>query len=394
MRIMQVHNSYQQLGGEDTVFDAEFDILSSNGFAVARYHVSNDGLEIRSGLKAGIDAIWNSGQADQLRRAMEEFEPDVVHVHNTLAVISPAVHHVAKRYGAATVQTLHNYRFICPAATFFRDGEVCEACLGKPIPWPAVKHGCYKGSRRASTAVAGLLGFHRAVGTFRNKIDLYLALTRFARQKFVDGGFPASKIVVKPNFLSVDPGVGHGTGGYALFVGRLSSEKGLETLLTAWEDLGYELPLRIVGDGPLGEHVRTRASRLRGVTALGVLDRKRVSEHMAEATVLIVPSEWYEGLSMVAIEAFAVGLPVIASRIGALEEVVTDGLDGLHFDPGDARSLREAVVAMTSDEVRLSLMRRAARATFEANYSAQVGLDALAAAYERAVQANRSGPAD
>ncbi len=383
---MIVHNSYQQRGGEDTVFEAEYELLRRNGYDVAKYHVSNDELEGLSRWEAGRNAIWNPTQVRDLDAAMRDFEPDVVHVHNTLAVISPAVYHVARRYECATVHTLHNYRLLCPAATFFRDGAVCEDCLGKAVPWPAVKHGCYRGSRAATSVVASVLVAHRLMGTFREKVDLYLALTEFARAKFMDAGFPSSRLMVKPNFLAGDPGVGRGDGGYALFVGRLSPEKGLATLLTAWERLGARLPLRIVGDGPLESWVRDRAETMEGVTVLGALDHTGVAEQMKDAAMQVVTSDWYEGLAMVAVEAFAAGTPVIAPRLGALEEVVTEGHDGVHFNAGDAGSLAEAVLDLLGDPSRLAAMRQAARRTFEARYSAEVGLRGLERAYMRATE--------
>lgn len=385
VRVMIVHNSYQRPGGEDMVFEAECEVLRSHGVEVTRYHVSNDEIERTPKMAAAKNAVWNSSQARKIESAIEAARPDVVHVHNTLSVISPAVFHVAKGLGCATVQTLHNHRLVCPSATLFRDGRICEDCVGKSVPWPAVRHACYRDSRSATAVVVGMLIAHRAMGTYRHKVDLFLTLSEFSRSKFIEGGIPASRLMVKPNFLKRDPGEGEGVGGYALYVGRLSSEKGLDTLLNAWEMLGDRLPLRIVGDGPLEPVVRARASTMVGVEALGSLPSDRVAEQMKGATVLLFPSECYEGLPMVIIEALATGLPVVASRLGSLEEVIRDGHDGALFRAGDVQDLIDVVLDTVSDDGELARMRRSARATYLARYTPEAGFEQLQVAYQRAM---------
>jgi glycosyltransferase involved in cell wall biosynthesis len=214
-------------------------------------------------------------------------------------------------------------------------------------------------------------------------VNTYIALTEFARQKFIQGGIPPEKIVVKPNFVSPNPSQGEGKGGYALFVGRLSPEKGLETLFTAWEKIGERLPLKIVGDGRLADRVASASKRLRGVEWLGRQSKEQVRSLMKEAQILVFPSEWYETFGLVAIEAFAKGTPVVAANIGAIAEVVESGRTGLHFRPSDPEDLASQVEWVLTHPTELAQMRREARSEFMAKYTAEQNYQMLMDIYER-----------
>lgn len=382
-RILLVHSSYRQSGGEDAVFEAETQLLSQRGCDTRVYRRSNDSLLNSPLPMLAAKAIWNGGEARSLREAMREFRPDIVHVHNTFPLLSPAVLHVAKSEGAATVQTLHNFRPMCPAGTFHRDGRVCEDCKGMSVPWPAVVHGCYRGSRSASAAAAAMLTSHRLLGTYGGAVDLFVAPTEFVRRKYVEGGFDGDKIVVKPHFVISDPGESTGDGGYALFVGRLTEEKGVRTLMDAWAGLADELPLRIVGDGPLRDYVESIAKSSRGISVLGARDSDDVAEQMRRASLLVFPSEWFESFGLVIIEAFAASLPVVASDMGAARELVADGESGVLFRAGDPTSLRSTIQRLVSDPPRLARMRRAARDAYLKKYTADVNFGALMAIYNR-----------
>ena len=363
-------------------------MLEAHGHAVTRYAVHNDAVDGMGRLALAKATVWNGEQYRELRALFREVRPDVVHVHNTLPLVSPAVYYAAQAEGAAVVQTLHNYRLSCVNGLLFRDGHVCEDCLGRLAPWPGVLHGCYRGSRAASAAVAAMVGYHKLRGTYREQVDAYIALTDFAREKFVAAGLPAQKLVVKPNFVDPDPGVGGGRGGYALFVGRLSEEKGLGTLLAAWQRVGARLPLRIVGDGPLAARV-AEAAEGGQVTWLGRQERESVLALMREATVLVFPSVWYEGFPMTLAEAMATGTPVLASDIGGIAELVEHGRTGLLFAPGDPEALADAVVWAISHPTELAAMRRAARAEYEAKYTAEANYRQLMAIYKRALEGRR-----
>src|SRR5882724_6530140 len=245
-------------GGEDAVVAREHKLLVDMGHRVIPYFRANGDLKgrgISGAVNAGVDSVWSSRSYREVAWLLKSETPDVAHFHNSFPLISPAAYYACAEAGVPVVQTLHNYRLLCPAATFLRDGKVCEACLSRSVPWPGVLHGCYRGSRPATAAVAAMLAVHRAIGTWQERVDVYIALTEFARRKFIEGGLPAERIVVKPNFVASDLGPKQGRGDYALFVGRLSEEKGLGVLLNAWGRLRELIPLRIAGDGPLREEI-------------------------------------------------------------------------------------------------------------------------------------------
>ncbi|MCL5742546.1 MAG: glycosyltransferase [Acidobacteria bacterium] len=385
-RILLVHNHYRQPGGEDRVFADELELLSKSGHEVIRFTADNATITRSGGLALATGTIWNAGRHKELVRLLEEKKPRLMHVHNTFPLLSPAVYYAARSRGTAVVQTLHNYRLLCPGATFFRDGAVCVSCLGRALPWPAVAHGCYRTSRCATAAVAAMVSLHRAIGTWRDLVSMYIAPSEFVRRKFEEAGFPRQKLTVKPNFLPRDPGAASGRGGFGLFVGRLAGEKGLLTLLQAWRRLGGAVSLRIVGEGPwMGEVLRESRS-LPSAEVLGTRSIDEVYRLMGEAAFLVFPSEWHETFGLVAIEAFARGTPVIASDIGAISELVEHGRTGLLFRPGDAEDLAAKVEWFLSHPTGARQMRAEARAEFLAKYTAERNYSALMEIYRRAIE--------
>jgi glycosyltransferase involved in cell wall biosynthesis len=385
MKILSVHNSYQNPGGEDQVFAQETDLLRSHGHEVLLYRASNDQVKGKNRLVLLGDTIWNKQIHAELRALMHRETPDIVHVHNTFPVISPAVYYAANEEGIPVVQTLHNYRMLCPAATFFRDGHVCEECLGKRIPWPGVVHACYRGSRLTTAAAAAMLATHNYKETWSKTVSAYIALTDFARNKFIQGGFPEEKIFIKPNYLQSDPRPGEGRGNYAFFVGRLTPEKGIETMLAAWKEIGHELPLQMAGDGPLAPEVQKASREMESVTWLKYLPRAEILERMKNASVLVLPSTWYEGFPMIVAEAFAAGLPVIASNLGSLSSIVDHHRTGLHFEAGQASSLVEAVRWWLAHPAEAILMRSQARLEYETRYTAEANYQQLMQIYQAAL---------
>jgi glycosyltransferase involved in cell wall biosynthesis len=371
MKILSVHNTYQKPGGEDQVFAQEADLLRSRGHQVLLYQASNDQVTGVNPLVLLGNTIWNKQIHEELRALMRRERPDIVHVHNTFPVISPAVYYAANGEGIPVVQTLHNYRMLCPAATLFRDGHVCEECVTKRSPWPGVLHGCYRNSRLATAAVAVMLATHNYKRTWSETVSAYIALTDFARNKFIEGGFPAEKIFVKPNYLQTDPGPGEGKGNYALFVGRLTPEKGISTLLAAWRQIGNDLPLQIAGDGPLASEVEKASREMENVTWLKWLPRAEILQRMKDASALILPSTWYEGFPMIIAEAFAVGLPVITSSLGSMASIVDHQRTGLHFEPGNADALVEAARWWSAHPAEGAFMRTEARLEYETKYTAE-----------------------
>jgi glycosyltransferase involved in cell wall biosynthesis len=368
VKIIIVHNFYRQAGGEDQVFTDESALLESHGHTVIRHTVHNDTVNETMPITLAGKTIWNRTTHGEIFEMVRRHQADVVHFHNTFPLLSPAVLHGARDAGAAVVQTLHNYRLMCPTATFFRDGHVCEDCAGKAFAWPAVAHACYRNNRGASAAAAAMLAFHRIRGTYHDDVDAFIALTEFARGKFITAGLPPGKITVKPNFVAPDPGSGNGTGGYALFVGRLNETKGVGTLLEAWKKLPDPIILKIAGDGDMAPQVRAAAEVDPRIHWLGRQPLDEVYRLMGDAAVLIFPSLWYEGMPKTIIESFVKGTPVIASRLGSMAELVETGRTGALFTPGDANDLAGVVARTLGEASQLRLMRSLSRSEYERKY--------------------------
>jgi glycosyltransferase involved in cell wall biosynthesis len=392
MKLLIVHNSYQQPGGEDVVFAGECRLLEGHGHTVIPYRRSNHEIESMSTvqrLTMPRDMIYSDASQREIQELLRKERPDMVHVHNTFMMISPSIYQTCQEMGVPVLQTLHNFRLLCPAWTLSREGRVCEECIDHGL-WRSVWHGCYRDSRLMTAGVALMLQVHRGRGTWNNSVDGYVALSEFARRKFVDSGLPAAKIHVKPNFVQPDPGERDAPGRYALFVGRLSPEKGVATLLHAWEKLHRSIPLVIVGDGTLRQSLEAEAAArgLTSVTFRGWLSVEETRAAMKQAAFLLVPSLWYEGFPMILAEAFACGLPVICSKLGALQEIVEDQHTGLHFAHGDAEDLARKVDWALAYESRLSTMGKAARHQYEARYSAEKNYDMLMGIYQQTIDAH------
>lgn len=389
MKIIVVHNQYQRPGGEDVVFEQECQLLKVNGHEIVVYCRSNWEVESYPGVKRLAlvrRVIW----ADDTRRDFGELlrreKPDLVHIHNIWFMISPSIYAACHEAGVPVVQTLHNYRFFCPVGTFFRDGRVCEECVNHGLR-RSVLHACYRDSRPATAAVALTLAVHRLKRTYTTGIECYIALSQFSRNAFVRAGLPAERVFVKPNFVHPDPGMSADCGDYALFIGRLSPEKRVSTILTAWTHLGCRIPLLIVGGGPEGNQLHEEAA-LRGLTTIsfqGQLPRDQALAFMRRARFLIFSSEWYENFPVTIAESFACGVPVICSRLGAMQEIVDDGRTGLHFTAGDAHDLAEKVDWAWNHAERMRLMGKEARREFESKYTAEKNYPLLMEIYRHAV---------
>jgi glycosyltransferase involved in cell wall biosynthesis len=381
-RIVLVHNHYRHAGGEDEVFDAEAALLESRGHLVERFTLDNRDLPEHNPIAMAAATVWNARTYRALRQTCRRTQADVVHFHNTFPRVSPAAYYAARAEGAAVVQTLHNFRLICLNALCYRDGHPCEQCVTKTVPWPGVVHACYRDSRSASGVTAVMLSLHAAARTWTEHVDAYVALSEFARARFISGGLPPSRIVVKPNFLADDPGAGSHDQNYALYVGRLSPEKGIDLLMRAWSLLGERIPLKVVGSGPM-EHI---IGGVTGVEWLGPLPRRRVLALMQRAAVLVFPSEVYENCPMTLIQAFATGLPVVASGHGSIAEMVCDGVTGWHFAPGHVSDFVRVVNAAMQDAEQRSARGWEGRRLFEARYTMDENYHRLSAVYASVMQ--------
>jgi glycosyltransferase involved in cell wall biosynthesis len=384
MRIIVAHNTYQQVGGEDTVFASEVDLLRKNGHEVFTYIRRNSELNETPVLRATIDTIWSMRSAKDIGQLIDSTKADLVHFHNTLTRISPSAYYIAKAKGAAVVQTLHNYRLLCPVAVFSReDKRPCEDCLGRTPPWPSVLHACWRDSRAQTAVLTSMLTLHRALGTWKNKVDHYIALTQFARQKFILGGLPAEKISVKPNFVEKNTKTTR-TESYAIYVGRLAPEKGIEVMLGAWKKTtGFAL--KIAGNGPLKGMVRDVARHSPHIEWLGHLSRDQIQELMAKAYCLIFPSMLYEGMPMTILEAFASGLPVIAPRFGVMQEMVADGKSGLLYTAGNEIDLAAKVNWAFLHRQEMGKMREKCLSVYSEKWAPEKNYEMLMKVYGEAL---------
>ena len=390
MKIILAHNYYQHPGGESRAFEAEVRLLRAYGHQVLTFRETNARISSLGTARLAAATLWNRDSYVNLRRLVRSSGAELVHFHNTFPLLSPSCYWAAKREGAAVVQTLHNYRLLCPNALLFRDGRPCTECVGRATAWPAVRYACYRGRRAATAATAAMLAIHRALGTWHHAVDAYIALTEFSRSQFVAAGLPEQKLYLKPNFLDPDPGPGSGAGGYALFAGRLSEEKGIRTLLDAWERLQEKYPLKIAGDGPLAPLVEKQVERRPRLEWLGYQRREAVLALMKEASCLVLPSLCYENFPLTLVEAAAAGLPVVASRTGAMATLVKPGQTGLLFPPGDAAALARQVERLFRQPDWRAGMRRAARQQYLRDFGPETNYRRLLNIYRSALAAAQS----
>lgn len=386
MKILQVHNEYQHLSGEGVVVASEKQMLESYGHEVTQWIPESSSIQKLSTLlkaKVALDSLWSLPSYQYTRRILREHKPDVVHVHNTIPLVSPSVYTACHEAGVPIIHSLHNFKLVCPGAYLYRDGQVCEDCLGKPVPYPAVANSCYRKNRLHTIIASASLTLNHLRGTYQNEVDIYIALTQFARQKFIQGGLPAHKIAVKPNFVSEGIQPGAHAGKYALFVGKLLQYKGVETVLKAWEILNGEIPLKIVGQGPL--EILLKGSLPSRVEYLGALPRDEVLQLMQKATLVVFASEWYEGFPMTITEAFATGCPVVAARMGAAAEIVKDKSSGWYFEAGDPYDLVRVMQEAWSNPQELVRRGSLARRQYDECYSMEKNHQITMSLYQLAI---------
>lgn len=377
MRVLIAHNAYQQHGGEDSVVADEAALLRARGHEVELFSAHNDDIAGMRRVELLKRTLWSRPAADEMRRRCAAFRPDVVHVHNSFPLLSPAIHWAAAEAGVPVVQTLHNFRLLCPQAMLLREGRVCEDCVGR-LPWRGAVRGCYRGSVAQSTVLAGMLTLHRGLGTWQKRVNRFIALNEFCRAKFVEGGLPAGRISVKPNFVDLPPPAGGPREGF-LFVGRLSREKGLDVLAAAAREA--QLPVTVLGSGPMSESLATEAL----LALRGAMPMVEVLAQMRSAAALVMPSLWYENFPRTLVEAWACGLPVIASRLGAMAELIEEGVTGLLFEAGNPAALAQTLEWADQHPEELAAMGRRAREHYAVHYTAERNLQQLTAIYYEAI---------
>ncbi len=377
--VLVIHNQYQQPGGEDVVVQAEVDLLRQNGHRVQQFTPNNAALLNYTSIEKAalfVSTTWNRKAYSTIRDLVVKERPDVVHCHNLLPQVSPAAYYACHSTGVPVVQTLHNYRLLCPAGTLFRNGRICDDCtrnLGS-----SAKHGCYRGSRLQTATVAMMLEFHRLRRTWTTSVDAYIALTQFSRKLFVAHGLPEQAVHVKPNFVAPHPSRRTSRGTYALFVGRLSAEKGVLEMLRTWLGLPH-IPLIVVGDGPLYE-AALRLIRPPGnahIRLTGHMSAEDTRTYMKNARFLVSPSRWYEPFGMALIEAAAAGVPAIASRIAGVPEIVIDGKTGLLFNAEEPDDLAAKANWAWNHPAETEALGCAARQFCEQNFTAEKNYESL-----------------
>lgn len=389
IKILIVHNKYQQSGGEDQVFNHESGLLKSNGEEVLTYTATNDEIQptLRNKLSVGARAVWSYPEYKRFMEFLQANNPDVVHVHNFFPLISPSIYYACHQLNIPVVQTLHNYRLICPAATFLRNGDICEKCLDGSV-LNSVRYACYRDSALQTIPVAAMIGINKALHTWDSKVNRYIALTEFAKRKFVESGLPEEKISVKPNFLAIAPDKGVPTerGNYLLYVGRLSKEKGVEVLLAAWKMLEEvtEAKLIIIGDGPEKAKLELEYGQRNNVIFAGKLPSPETMEYIGGARFLVAPSICYEGMPLTILEAYSTGTPVIASNIGSLKEMVKDGSTGFLFEKGNSDNLYAVIKKALLYKEYGALVRNANR-EFKDKYTAVHNYRQLINIYNEAI---------
>lgn len=379
LRVLVVHNGYQFRGGEDSVVDSEVALLREHGHDVHLYLREHGELQGVGRARLAAEAIWSKQTTHDMAGLLERLRPDVVHVHNTTPLVSPSVYWAAARQRVPVVQTLHNFRLFCAQAMFLREGRVCEDCLGHGM-WRGVARRCYRGSLAQSAVLAASVSVHRSLGTYDNKVSRYIALNEFCRSKVIAGGLPAARVAVKPNFVEWRPEPQWAQRQGGLFVGRLSEEKGVQCLLEA---LRRENPpgFAVVGDGPLAPTV----SAALGAASLGFRKLDEVWTLLERAAYLVLPSLWFEAFPRTIVEAYASGVPVIASRLGSLPELVEEGRTGLLFTPGDAADLADKLRWAEAHPAEMRAMGQRARQVYEERYSPKRNVAMLCAIYRDAM---------
>ncbi|CAM4143614.1 glycosyl transferase [Bacillus luti] len=394
MRVLFIHNYYQQSGGEDNVVAQEMMLLKKYGIDVQLYSVHNDEIKQKSKFskaKLAVEAVWSYTEYKKMKNYLMEIKPDVVHVHNFFPLLSPSIYYACQKLGIPIVQTLHNYRLICPSAMLMRNNQICENCLDSSL-WNAVKYGCYRDSRAQTLPVTMMIKFNRIIGTWENTVDRYIALTNFSKKKFTQGGISESKIVVKPNFLMQNSEQIHRNldEEYILFVGRISEEKGIRNLLNAWKQIDNKkgTKLYIIGDGPDKKMLESEHFA-DDICFLGKKDSKDVLFYMKNAKYLIVPSIWYEGFPMTIVEAYSVGTPVLCSKIGSLQEVVINGETGFHFKHNNIEEIT-SVIQKSLNYEGYGNMRGNVSDVFRTHYTESVNFNYLMSIYSEVIKEKKN----
>lgn len=391
MRVLLIHNRYKQFGGEDVVVEQEAAILRDHGHEVLTITFDNTVITgFFSKFKISLQSVYNFSSSRKVSKLIREFKPDIVHIHNLFFIASPSVIYSARKFRLPVVLTVHNYRLICANALLLRDKKVCELCINKKFPLHGIRYRCYRNSAAQSALVTLITGLHKFFNTWKEKVNTYITLNEFSRTKLLHSSLevPAQKMITKPNFIP-DPGItGLPREDFFLFAGRLVTEKGVYVLAKAFAEMPGQ-KIVIIGDGPEKKDLLKEFKNHSNITYTGALDKHQVKEYMSRCKAVICPSIWYEGAPLTIIEAFATGTPVIASRLGAMAESITNGFNGLHFTPGDVDDLKEKIQIFCQEAAISDMLYKNARQTYIEKYTADIHYRAILDIYENVIAANK-----
>lgn len=369
-KVLMAHNYYQVPGGEDTVFHNEVNMLEKNGHKVIKYTRHNDEIKggVLSKLKLGIDTIFSFKTYKEVKKLIDENDIDVVHVHNTLPLISPSIYYAARSKKVPVVQTIHNFRLLCPGATFTRNGEICEDCVSKGLE-QSLKHKCYRGSLAQTFIMYAMLKFHRIIGTY-NKIN-YITLTNFNKNKLLNLVKDESKIYVKPNFVEKRDKVETVLEDYFVYIGRLDEIKGINFLIEAWKEIDENIDLYVIGTGQEEEKVKKfiEENNIKNIKLLGFMQREEAFEIIQKSRAIIVPSKWYEGFPMTIAESFSLGIPVIGSKVGNIQSIIGDKYNGVLFNLNNREELKDVVENIFYNKQKNKLLGENAYKEFKVKYT-------------------------
>jgi glycosyltransferase involved in cell wall biosynthesis len=347
MKILFLHNRYLISGGEDISTDAEIQLLRDYGHQVDSYYISNQEIADKSKVKLFIRTIWSLSSYKELKRLIRLKKYDIIHVQNFFPLLSPSVFYAARSQGVKIVMSVRNYRLVCPNALLFVNGEVCTKCLGHTFPYMSVIKKCYKSSRLSSMAVASMLSVHNLLNTWNGKVDGFICISEFVKSQLILGGIHEDKLHVKYNFLKSLPIRANTERSGFLYVGRLSTEKGIDTMLEAFIQLSSSHPqaiLTIIGEGPLSAYVEDASLKYDNIIFIGRKHISEVYEIMSTARFLMFPSKWHEPFGRTIVESFAAGTPVIGASVGGVTELVKDGYNGFLFEGSNTESLKSVLI--------------------------------------------------
>tara|TARA_R110000868_G_C10963488_1_gene768777 strand:+ start:5046 stop:6221 length:1176 start_codon:yes stop_codon:yes gene_type:complete len=383
-----VHNSYQIKGGEDSVVLNECNLLRSHGHDVTVFQVDNSYIRgFFSKLVVAIFSIFSVFGYFKMRRVIKKTKPDVVHVHNYFPILSPSIFWACHYNNVPVVHTLHNFRAICPTAILMWKGKVVEKSISSSSSWWTLSKKVYKNSFLGTFFLILMVEINKKIGTWSTAVDGYIALTDFSKKKYVSAGWPEDRIYIKPNFSDYRGGSLESRENFALYVGRLSEEKGVRFLVDCFRGSG--LSIKFVGDGPLNEYLESHGSN--NIENLGRLPKEEVLSLMSRASCLVMASTWYEGFPMVIVEALGCGLPVIVPKLGNMEAVVTHDLCGLHYTPKDNQGFINAASKVITDPSVRERLSIGALKEFDAKYTPSENLTSLIEIYKKVIKRKDGG---